>query len=828
MAPCSRPSLQGSRGLARRGRKRGLGRGDNVGDSAAVAVEADNCCSDDVGGAIAVGSCIDGSAAANAAIQVGADESVEGGGGGRATGVDITEPGCAGDHEHGRLVHHSVSIARHTCRRNKKRRLLSAAMASNQTSFVTPPSPLVTASPPRPPKFVLVGNSASSIVPVTSPPTVAAAIGGRSDADKRGVRSLAKCRASDKVAGSPVVTDEPDPKPVVPENFSKAIAGLAGAAASRWLCPSSPAQIYFPPRESPSDSSEQSPPPPTSKPRSVAVSETTAAPLKETVERRLTACLQEQEVLPSGCAENVTSRGFPAQNTKGRPNAAAHRRDGKSNKVATRRHRQNAGSRSCGSMRASHSGDAVAGCIDNSKGVQLASVVMATPPVTLPPQPLEVAPMQVPPKMQAPTLPTDSRSAMSPPPPHPPLRELAPPSVSTSVKTLTQAATATTASTHSSQSRIAAQGASSVEFGLARSIDARRCKLRVDRRGGGRGRGTGVGKRLRSSAHGLAARVPLALQALCWVTHRAAVKEYMSDITRRLRHNEERQQWRLRQQQQRQRRRQRRRQQRQLQFGRQQHQQQSGGSDEDDDVVSIAGVEEMRAATACMLVEVQCAFGLGTTVLFLAIDLLDRIILSVPAVAVWRGRHWRLVGATALWIAAKFESERSFCLDDVLRLASARHGGEAAYGRDDVRRVEAFILTVVEFRVMRTTSVHFLRWFQVTHGCSVAVRDLSQYLLELAIVDGKMLGTCLPSHLAASAVVLSNKLLTQKRWSASCSAGAAKHAEQLLEPCAKGLCSLLDATRRSDLMSVRAKFAASSFHAALAPTSSSGVASGSV
>lgn len=264
-------------------------------------------------------------------------------------------------------------------------------------------------------------------------------------------------------------------------------------------------------------------------------------------------------------------------------------------------------------------------------------------------------------------------------------------------------------------------------------------------------------------------------EAWWWRAHCAAVAEYVPDICRRMRRNEK-----------------------------------EAAAADGRGRMPMQGVPAnglLRAELVGWLVELQYKFCLGTETLFLAVDLLDRFLLR--AVSVRRGRHWQLVGATALWIVAKFEDERSLRIADVARVTACR--------REDVRRAEVSILAAVEFRIYRTTAVHFLRWFQVTHGCTVALRDLAQCLLELALVDGRMLGTCSPSHLTASAVMLGSRLLAKARWSAPGQAGRARRrAERLFERCAKGLCGLLEATGRRELWAVRAKFAASPFHGALA------------
>jgi len=68
-----------------------------------------------------------------------------------------------------------------------------------------------------------------------------------------------------------------------------------------------------------------------------------------------------------------------------------------------------------------------------------------------------------------------------------------------------------------------------------------------------------------------------------------------------------------------------------------------------------------------------------------------------------------------------------------------------------------------------------------------------------------------PSHLAAAATLLSNKLLKQHpAWTQSMIRHT-QQTEQMVKACAKEMCGLLDAADRSPLQAVRKKFSQPKF-----------------
>merc|ERR550514_2640070 len=115
------------------------------------------------------------------------------------------------------------------------------------------------------------------------------------------------------------------------------------------------------------------------------------------------------------------------------------------------------------------------------------------------------------------------------------------------------------------------------------------------------------------------------------------------------------------------------------------------------------------------------------------------------------------------------------------------------------------MLNALGFMCCLPTACHFFdRWQQLCR-CSEVQRDLAQYLLELTLVEHRMQRYA-PSHLAAAAVLLSNKLQRRQPSWPSVAQRQSQLTEPMLKACMKEMCGLLEAAERGTLQAVRKKF----------------------
>jgi len=210
---------------------------------------------------------------------------------------------------------------------------------------------------------------------------------------------------------------------------------------------------------------------------------------------------------------------------------------------------------------------------------------------------------------------------------------------------------------------------------------------------------------------------------------------------------------------------------------------------------------KMRAILIDWLVEVHMKYKLKVETLFLAVNLIDRFLEKKSITR----KKLQLVGVTGMLIAAKFEEIYPPEVRDFVYIT------DKAYTKEEILSMEVMMLTVLEFSINCPTVAHFFERYQRINGCSEAHRNLLQYIIELTLPDFKMLRYS-PSHLAAAATLLSNKLLKHHPAWPQAMIRQTQQTELMVKACAKEMCGLLDAAERSPLQAVRKKFSQPKYH----------------
>lgn len=136
---------------------------------------------------------------------------------------------------------------------------------------------------------------------------------------------------------------------------------------------------------------------------------------------------------------------------------------------------------------------------------------------------------------------------------------------------------------------------------------------------------------------------------------------------------------------------------------------------------------------------------------------------------------------------------------------------DKAYTRDEILQMEITMLNALEFQITVPSPVTFLDRFAKVNKCDEAHLCLARYVMELTICDVKMLQYC-PSHLAAAALFLSNKLVRRHPSWPSQLIKHTRYTESLIKNCAKEMCCLVEGADRSSLAAVRKKYAHQRFH----------------
>lgn len=225
---------------------------------------------------------------------------------------------------------------------------------------------------------------------------------------------------------------------------------------------------------------------------------------------------------------------------------------------------------------------------------------------------------------------------------------------------------------------------------------------------------------------------------------------------------------------------------------------------EDDEIFHLSPVQvgrrddrehRERATAVDWMIEVQVIYGLRTETLFLAVSLLDSFLKLNEVNQV----QLQLAVVCSLFVAAKFEEIEPPNVKDFVNMTNE------VCNKQDILAMEATLLTSLEFSLCRPTAVHFLERGRSPQRLFSRKKHsfLTQYLLELALVDSQMLRFP-PSLQVAAATMISSRLLGSlvrvPRHDLPCERSA------MIYRCALEMCRLLEEVELSSHQAVRKKF----------------------
>lgn len=162
----------------------------------------------------------------------------------------------------------------------------------------------------------------------------------------------------------------------------------------------------------------------------------------------------------------------------------------------------------------------------------------------------------------------------------------------------------------------------------------------------------------------------------------------------------------------------------------------------------------MRSLLMDWLVQVHHRFNLLPETLFLCVNYIDRF-LSKKVVSLGR---LQLVGATAIFIAAKYEEINCPSIQEIVFMV------DGGYEVDDILKAERFMLSMLGFRLGWPGPMSFLRRISKADDYDLETRTLAKYFLELTIVDERFVASP-PSFTAAGAHCLARLMLRKGDWS---------------------------------------------------------------
>ncbi|KAK3005924.1 hypothetical protein RJ639_017797 [Escallonia herrerae] len=214
--------------------------------------------------------------------------------------------------------------------------------------------------------------------------------------------------------------------------------------------------------------------------------------------------------------------------------------------------------------------------------------------------------------------------------------------------------------------------------------------------------------------------------------------------------------------------------------------------------------EKMRAILIDWLIEVHYKFELRDETLFLTVNLIDRFLAKQSVVR----KKLQLIGLVATLLACKYEEVSVPVVDDLVFIS------DKAYTRNEVLEMEKLMLNTLQFNMSVPTPYVFLKRFLKAAQSDRKLELLSFFLIELCLVEYKMLQFP-PSFLAAAAIYTAQcSLYGVKQWSKTCEWHTSYSEDQLLE-CSRLIVSFHQNAATGRLTGVHRKYNTTKFgHAA--------------
>lgn len=162
---------------------------------------------------------------------------------------------------------------------------------------------------------------------------------------------------------------------------------------------------------------------------------------------------------------------------------------------------------------------------------------------------------------------------------------------------------------------------------------------------------------------------------------------------------------------------------------------------------------KMRSILGDWIIEVHQKFRLLPETLLIAMNLIDRFLSQ----RVCSLQKLQLVGLTALFVASKYEEVICPSVTHFL------HMSEGGYSVDEILKAERYLLSTLDFDLSYPNPLHFLRRISKADGYDIQSRTLSKYLIEIQLVEDKLL-PFKGSQIAAAAMWLARLCLDRGEW----------------------------------------------------------------
>lgn len=159
----------------------------------------------------------------------------------------------------------------------------------------------------------------------------------------------------------------------------------------------------------------------------------------------------------------------------------------------------------------------------------------------------------------------------------------------------------------------------------------------------------------------------------------------------------------------------------------------------------------------------------------------------------------QLVGVTGMLIASKFEEIYAPEVNDFVYIS------DGAYNKESILNMEQLMLSTLEFNLNAPSALHFLRRYSKAAGSDYNIHTLCKYLIELAIMDIKLLKYP-ASSIAAASVYIARAMHSSKTLWTTTLHYYSHLSEQEVRTVALDVNALLKKVNKSSLKAIKKKY----------------------
>ncbi|PPQ82589.1 hypothetical protein CVT25_007103 [Psilocybe cyanescens] len=162
---------------------------------------------------------------------------------------------------------------------------------------------------------------------------------------------------------------------------------------------------------------------------------------------------------------------------------------------------------------------------------------------------------------------------------------------------------------------------------------------------------------------------------------------------------------------------------------------------------------EHRGILIDWLLLIHARFNLVSESLFLCVNVLDRFLSQRPISI----SKLQLVGLASFFVATKFEETYAPSVKELAHLADNQ------FSVDEILKAERYLLKIINYDLRAPGPMTWLRRGSKADDCEVRARTIAKYLLEIGLVERRLISV-VPSLMSAASLWLARVSLGREQW----------------------------------------------------------------